>query len=431
VNTARPATAAACRAALLDARARVLALLDDLDDCDLVVPRLPTVNPLLWELGHVAWFQQRWTLRHLGNRQPLYLGEDALWDSAAVAHDRRWDLPLPGREATFAYAQGVLDAVLERLDRVPFDEREAHFHTLVLLHEDMHAEAFLYMRQALALPEPAVQGGGLAAADVPPAPRGDVELAGGRVRIGMPAGEAFVFDNEQDAHDVELAPFRLARAKVTQAEFAAFVDDGGYAREELWSAEGLAWRRERAAAMPVYWRRAEEGRYERRHFDRWVALEPALPVCCVSWFEAEAYCRWAGRRLPSEAEWEAAARHAGGGAPRTWPWGDAPPDAGRADLDQVRTWCSAESAFARGATPAGIVGMVGGAWEWTATTFGPYPGFVAGAYAEYSEPWFGTRKVLRGASFATRARIARNTYRNFFTPDRTDVPAGFRTAGDP
>lgn len=415
-----PTDAADLLACLRDARARTLALLEDLDDEQWLGPELAIVNPPRWELGHVAWFQEHWCLRRLRGRAPLLAGSDALFDSAAVAHDRRWRLTLPERTPTLGYARDVLAAVAAALEDAPaLTDDERDFHRLALYHEDMHGEAFVMMRQTLGYARPRdaqarSDGGGPCA--------GDVEVPGGTWRLGARsgAGAPFAFDNELEAHEVRLAPFRIARAPVTHAEFRAFVEDEGYARRELWSAAGWAWRAQAGARHPLHWRTLG-GAWERRSFERWVALEPHLPVHHVNAHEAEAWCRWAGRRLPSEAEWEVAA------GPARYPWGDGPPDGSRAQLDLVRCEPCEVGAHPAGDSPHGLRQMLGNVWEWTATPFGPYPGFRPGPYREYSEPWFGSHRVLRGGAFATRARLLRNTWRNFYTPERRDVLAGFRS----
>jgi iron(II)-dependent oxidoreductase len=410
-----------------DARRRTLELLAGLDDTRLLGPRLPSVNPPLWEVGHVGWFQERWVLRHANRRPPLWTDADALYDSAAVAHDTRWDLPLPLREQTLRYLARVEEQVLERLAGRPRAD-EVYFTLLSVFHEDMHAEASLYTRQTLAYPAPCLFGTADAApagGDTPWA--GEVPVAGGAFRLGADPGEPFVFDNEKWAHPVELQPFAIGRAPVTQAEFAAFVEDGGYRRPELWDIAGWAWRAGAAAEQPVYWRR-EAGGWLRRDFDRWVPLEPHRPVVHVNAYEAAAYCRWANRRLPSEAEWEAAASwEAAGGARRHFPWGEDGPTPERANLDGRALGCVGVAAHAAGDSPCGCRQMLGNVWEWTADTFGPYPGFVHDPYKEYSAPWFGDHQVLRGGCWATRGRLLRNTWRNFYRPDRRDVFAGFRT----
>jgi iron(II)-dependent oxidoreductase len=426
-----PSTPTALAAWVQDARRRTLSLIADLGDEQLLGPRLPTVNPPLWEVGHLAWFQEKWVLRHANSRPPLRTDADALYDSAAVAHDTRWDLPLPSRAETLRYLADVEEQVLARLaDRPGADE--VYFTLLSVFHEDMHAEALTYTRQTLAYPAPRVgawsettpQHGG-AGGDAPWV--GDVPVAGGTFRLGAEPGSGFVFDNEKWAHPVGLRPFAIARAAVTQAEFAAFVEDGGYRREALWGAEGWAWRQCEGAEQPVYWRR-EAGGWRRRDFDRWVPLEPHRPVIHVNWYEAEAYCRWAGRRLPTEAEWEAAASRVSGDGPKLpHPWGEAAPTPDRANLDGAALGCVGVAVHPAGDSPCGCRQMTGNVWEWTADPFRPYPGFVPDPYKEYSAPWFGDHKVLRGGCWATRSRLLRNTWRNFYRPQRRDVFAGFRT----
>ena len=410
-----------------DARQRTLELIADLSDEQLLGPHLAIINPLLWEIGHVAWFQEIWVLRHLCKEQSLRPDADTLYDSAAVPHATRWDLLLPSRDGTLRYMRQVQEAVLDRLAQQPLDRELAYFVQLSVFHEDMHTEAFTYTRQTLSYPRPRLSGLAADGALEGPLP-GDVEVPGGSFLLGATPEEPFVFDNEKWAHSVELRPFAIARAPVTQAEFAAFVEEACYQRREFWSEEGWRWRQATASEHPVYWERREGGRWWRRDFDRWLPLEPHLPVLHVSWYEAEAYCRWTGRRLPSEAEWEAAAAaEPGSGRKRRFPWGEAPPAPEQANLDSLNLGCLDVAALAAGDSPWGCRQMIGNVWEWTASDFLPYPGFTPDPYKEYSEPWFGTHKVLRGGCWATRGRLLRNTWRNFYRPDRRDVWAGFRT----
>ena len=426
-----PATSALPTAATIgewiaDARRRTFELVADLDDTQLLGPRLPIVNPLLWEIGHVAWFQEKWALGHALGEPPIRPDGDALWDSSAVAHDTRWDLPLPGREETLAYMREVRDRVLDRLARRYDDARLHYFALYGVFHEDMHDEAFTYTRQTHGYPAPRLSSVHPEPVASGPWP-GDVEVAGGTFLLGAARAEPFVFDNEKWAHPVEVAPFATARAPVTQDEFAAFVADGGYRRRELWSEEGWAWRTADGLDHPAYWRR-DGGGWRRRDFDRWVPLEPHRPVVHVSWHEADAYCRWARRRLPTEAEWEvAAALDPVSGTKRRFPWGETPPSSRHASLDGHGLGCADVAGFPDGDSAGGIRQMIGNVWEWTQSTFAPYPGFVPDDYAEYSQPWFFTHKVLRGGCWVTRARLLRNTWRNFYPPHRRDVWAGFRT----
>jgi iron(II)-dependent oxidoreductase len=410
-----------------DARERTCALIADLTPGQLLGPGLPHVNPLLWEIGHVAWFQERWVLRHAAGQPPIRADGDALYDSAAVPHDTRWDLPLPGLDETLRYMGQVRDRVLERLRQCEPSREDRYFTLLSVFHEDMHTEAFTYTRQTLGYPAPPLGMENSHGKEAGPLP-GDVGIPGGSFRLGATPDEPFVFDNEKWAHPVAVRPFAIAKAPVTQAEFAAFVADDGYRRRPLWSPEGWRWREEAGADCPVYWRREPGGGWLRRDFDRWVGLEPHRPVIHVNWYEADAYCRWARRRLPSEAEWEmAAAADPGRGPKRRFPWGAAPPTPDHANLDGRAMGCVDVGALPAGDSTGGCRQMIGNVWEWTADDFRPYPGFVADPYKEYSAPWFGTHKVLRGGCWATRGRLLRNTWRNFYRPDRRDVWAGFRT----
>jgi iron(II)-dependent oxidoreductase len=414
-----------------DARARTFSMVDDLDDDQMEVPYLPTVNPFLWELGHGIWFQEYWVLRHALGGASLIDDPDHLFDSTYVGHEMRWHMKLPDRAEVMRYGARVRDAVLERLTGEEPSPEVRYFVLLSVFHEDMHQEAFCYMRQTLGYPRPSWLSAPPPSA-VHPAADGDVVIPGGRVEIGASRDEPFVFDNEKWAHAIELEPFAIARTVVTQAQFAEFVEDGAYRRPELWSDRGWRWRQASGAESPVYWRHADDT-WQRRVFDSWHDLEPDLAVSHVNWYEADAWCQWAGRRLPTEAEWEVAATaevasDAFTGSRSEYPWGNTPePSLERANLDGSGGGPWPVSAAAAGDTPHGCRQMLGNVWEWTASDFLPYPDFVVDPYKQYSKPWFGCRKVLRGGCWMTRTRMLRPTWRNYFTPNRRDVFAGFRT----
>lgn len=446
---------------LRETRSRTLELVADLTDEQMIGPRLAIVNPPLWEIGHIAWTQEFWALRHLRRQKPLLEGADAIYNSSDVAHDTRWELLLPSREKTLEYMKSVLNRVTDSLSSQEPARETLYFYLLVIFHEDMHDEAIAYTRQTLAYPPPKLSVAPAHSNNIGSGPlTGDVEIPGGTFMLGATPDSPFVFDNEKWAHPVQVKPFRIARAPVTNAEFAAFVENGGYRKRKYWSDEGWRWLESggspaleqsfakffnkdqeygsssslQKAEHPVYWRREPGGRWLQRVFDTHVPPREHLPVLHVNWYEAEAYCNWAGRRLPTEAEWEMAASGAPGtdgrsvdGGKRLFPWGNEPPTPDRANLDWRAMGCVEVGALPNGDSAFGCRQMIGNVWEWTASDFQPYPGFVIDPYKEYSRPWFGTHKVLRGGCWTTRARLIRNSWRNFYTPDRRDVWAGFRT----
>ncbi|MFT5052066.1 MAG: iron(II)-dependent oxidoreductase [Chlamydiales bacterium] len=417
-----------------DVRRRTLALVADLSDEQLSVPLMEIVNPLLWELGHVAFFSDHFVLRELGwTSQPMFEHAQQLFDSTGVEHDSRWGLSLPSRAGVLDYLERVQQRIAEGLLSSEPSARATQVMLLSVLHEDMHGEALTYTRQTLGYPAPPDCGTGAQLPRIEDDLRraGDVHVPGGVMQLGSRADAAcFVFDNEQPIHEVSVAPFEIARTAVTEAQFEEFVQARGYQREEFWCSAGWVWRESAGLECPSTWRRVGAS-WLRRRFDQESCLEEHAPICHVNWFEAQAYCRWAGRRLPSETEWELAAT---GGAPREpapLMAADATPG-GRLDqvanLDGHLGRCADVGAFVASASPYGCLQMVGNVWEWTASAFGPYPGFVAGTpYRDYSEPWFGDRKVLRGGAWATASRLASARYRNFFPPYRNDIFAGFRT----
>lgn len=364
----------ALAAALVASRARTLALLDAYAaalGAALAVPYAEQINPPLWEAGHLGWFQDYWIARNRqrargvdcdpGHVRPAgrLAGADALYDSSLVVHASRWQLPLPGLAATRDYLAASLDDTLRLLAAAAETDAGLYFYRLALFHEDMHAEAAVYMAQALDIGLPA------ALAPVPvrlPAAR-SLALAGGRFSLGR-ADAGFAFDNELAAHAVDLAGFEIDSVVLSWRRYLPFVDATG-------------------ASPPRYLRRRGSG-WQARRFGVWHDLDLDQPAVHLGAHEADAWCRWAGRRLPTEAEWEFAA-------------------ATRPDF----RW--------------------GAVWEWTASHFLPYPGFAAHPYRDYSSPWFGERRVLRGAGGATSPRMAHPRYRNFFPPERNDIHSGFRS----
>ena len=407
-------------------RNRTLELVGDLTDEQLVVPNIDILNPVIRELGHVAFFYDIFLLRNLETKEFLLSGADKIYDSFKVDHQDRWDLQLPSRKETLDYMQQVMERSVDWLGSHKPNAKETYLYLLTVLHEDMHDEALTMMRQTLKYSPPQLsnhQGGPETVNRRKGSLSGDVEIPGGTFQVGAGPGTPFLFDNEKWAHPVRVSAFRISRAPVTNAQFAAFVDDEGYLRSEFWSHQGWVWRTKRVATQPNYWKRDRNGWYH-WNFNQLVPLEEDSPVVHVNWYEAEAYCHWAKRRLPSEAEWELAASAEptanGKGIKkrkRRYPWGDDPPSPDRVNLDSRHLGAVSVWSFPAGDSAFGCRQMLGNVWEWTDSAFYPFPGYIVDwPYQEYSAPWFGSRKVLKGGAWTTRSRLANNSYRNFFLP---------------
>jgi len=429
-----PLTSALLIAMLDDARQRTLELTQDLPAQRHLGPKLSTVNPPQWEIGHVGFFHDHFVLHQLHGLPSYQIpNAQALYDSMGVAHDKRWTLDLPSMADTFAYLRTVRDTMVSQLPEGLTDSATSYVWQLATFHEDMHGEAFAYTRQTLADPRPVIAppAGGLAPLDVGGLD-GEVFVPGGEHTLGADQTVAFRFDNEKPTYTQVCAPFTIDIAPITNAAFARFVQAGGYENPAYWSPAGWVWREGQSVTAPRYWRRGPAG-WQIRDFDRWLPLPPNAPVSHVSQHEANAYCQWAGRRLPTELEWEVAASRQAqgqtlGSHKNLYPWGDEPHGASLANTDGYRVGCVDVAAYPNGDSALGCRQMLGNVWEWTSSLFKPYPGFSADLYAEYSEPWFADgRVVLRGGSWATRSRYLNNNTRNFFPPERNDIIAGFRT----
>jgi len=420
---------------LQDARNRTLELIQDLDEKQIIGPKLPYLNPIRWEIGHIAYFYEYFILRNLyGSDSVLGDKADQIYDSICIEHEVRWDLPLLNRADTLLYMKTILELLCERLQKEKITEKESFIYQFGIFHEDMHTEAFFSARQALEYPSPII-----AISEKAPdtnnssIPLGWAKIPGGEFNLGAPKNAPFLFDNEKWAHKVRVEPFEISQAPITNSEFQAFVDDGGYQQESLWTHNGWKWRQEMNAQHPVYWLPNGLKSWRERRFDQISSLLPNLPIIHVNWFEADAFCRWAGVRLPTEVEWEVAALGVldqNGRLTLTkkrYPWGEEEPNASYANIDgrylgpiDVNTLVKSDSTF-------GCRQMIGNVWEWTADTFKPYPDFSADIYKEYSTVLFGETKVLRGGAWTTRGRMINGTYRNYYEPDRRDIFSGFRT----
>jgi iron(II)-dependent oxidoreductase len=416
------------------ARDRTRALTDAVDDADLTRQHSPLMSPLVWDLTHIGNQEELWLLRDVGGRDPL-LPEtvDRLYDAFQHARSDRPALPLLSPAPSRQYVQDVRGRVLDLLEGTPLHGRpllERGFaFGMIVQHEQQHDETMLATHQ-LRFGEPVLAAAPPpgAAADAARLPA-EVLIPGGPFTMGT-STEPWALDNERPAHDVDVPAFWIDTTPVTNAAFARFIDDGGYDDERWWTPAGWRHRQEAGLSAPLFWRRDGDSGWLRRVFGRLEPIGANEPVVHVCWYEADAYARWAGRRLPTEAEWEKAARHdPATGRSRRYPWGDDEPTPERANLGQRHLRPAEAGAYPEGASPAGVRQLIGDVWEWTSTWFQPYPGFRAWPYREYSEVFFGgDYPVLRGGSFGSDAAAVRGTFRNWDYPIRRQIFSGFRTA---
>ena len=416
--------------ALLDVRSRTLALVEGLNDEEMMGKVLPTVNPLKWEIAHAAYFHETWVLRHLGGQAAVNEKADELFDSINIQHEDRWDLPLPSLANTFEYMSSVLQYELELLRNIELDDYAKYFYLLALFHEDMHNEAFIYTRQTLSYPKPNfIKSRNYSSlnSDHTVNRNEDISIPGGSFMLGAERKNEFIFDNEKWAHAVKVAPFKIAKFAVSNEQYLEFVEDDGYKKEKYWSDEAWRWRQIKNLQHPVYWKKDSNDNWYVKTFDVWESLRPSHAVMHVSWYEAVAFCKWSNRRLPTEAEWEFAAASNPNVAKDNHYEKIINPDGIDANLDCTNLGTVNVAAFPKSDNAFGCRQMFGNVWEWTSSTFKPYPGFSPDWYSEYSRPLFEQTKVLRGGAWTTRSRMLRNTLRNYYGPDRNDVFAGFRT----
>ena len=355
---------------LAGARQRTLELVEPLDDRQLNRVYSPLLSPLAWDLGHIANFEELWLVQTIGDREPLRGELGRFYDAIENPRRTRGELPILRDDELRSYLADVRERTLEVLDEVEIDAdnadpllREGFVYEMLLAHELQHNETMLqllmlvddYQLPASIQPPGALAGGGET-----------IRVEAGEYSIGAP-GTGFAYDNERPAHQVELAGFEIERTPVSNGAYIEFIEDTG-------------------AGAPMYWEAAGDGDWFHTAMGRRDPIDPTAPVLHVSWEEADAFARWAGKRLPTEFEWEAA----------------------RSELDGL-----------------------GAAWEWTSSHFLAYPGFEAFPYPEYSEAFFGDEhRVLRGASWATHPSVARPTFRNWDLPPRRQIFAGLRCARD-
>ncbi len=432
--------------ALKSTHQKVVDLVNTLSDDQLSMPYHPGVNPPLWEIGHAAFFFEIFILKALDNAESFDPSMDDIWDSFNIDHEDRW-LPgmIPSRDNTLHYVDEIHKRILARIETNELTQDDLYLYKYAIFHQNMHVESLIWARQTMAFPKME-----FAAANNKAIPHGDeatlgdAEIPAGRYWIGMPAkseqfaGEDFAFDNEKPGFEIDIESFKISKTLVSNQAFLAFVEAGGYEDETLWSWGGKKWLRTEhdfgippekqlsLAKHPLYWKQ-EKGEWLERHFDQWKPLVPEYPVTHISHFEAEAFCNWAGRRLPTEYEWEVAALANKKDQPhRKFPWGD-DMDASKVDMDGVHVAHVPVTAYPEGDSIFGCRQMLGTVWEWTSSQYLPYAGFTVDMYVFMSTLQFGYHKTTKGGSCATSSILIRGSYRQAYLPDRTDVFVGFRT----
>ncbi|MET8679310.1 ergothioneine biosynthesis protein EgtB [Streptomyces sp. NPDC004647] len=420
--------------ALIAARERTSTLTSCVEEPDLTAQHSPLMSPLVWDLAHIGNQEELWLLRAVGGHEALRPDIDKVYDAFEHPRAERPSLPLlPPAEAR-GYVADVRTRVLDVLERTPLRGGplvDAGFaFGMIAQHEQQHDETMLITHQLRRGP---------AALTAPPPPGPPANEAALPAEVLVPGGpftmgsstEPWALDNERPGHFCDVPDFFIDTVPVANGAYARFIEDGGYDDPRWWTPQGWAYIREHALVAPLFWQR-EGGQWLRRRFGAVEPVPAQEPVLHVSWYEADAYARWAGRRLPTEAEWEKAARHdPATGRSRRYPWGDADPSAEHANLGQRHLQPAPVGAYPEGASPLGVRQLMGDVWEWTASDFLAYPGFAPFPYREYSQVFFGSaHKVLRGGSFAVDPVACRGTFRNWDLPIRRQIFSGFRTARD-
>lgn len=426
---------------LTEARERTLLLISGLSDEDLHRQHDPLMSPIIWDVGHVAHFEELWLTQNLDG--PIEFSEmPGMYNPFEHPRATRAALALPTLTQMMERLSEIRLRVFDRLESLEWNDdnpllKGGYVFNMVLQHEYQHNETILQTLQLkkgepyqparrTPFPSSAKQR---VANDSQLAGR-MVSFAGGRVTIGTTDRSA-AYDNERPRHEIELRPFLIDRTSVTNAEYLDFILDGGYNRAEFWSEAGRQWATETGAVAPKHWFRDGDGWFSRA-MDITRPIDPSRPVCHVCYYEAEAFANWSGKRLPTEFEWEAAASwDPSTRQSRGFPWGETTPSSKLANIDQLSFDVSPIDTYDANVSPIGCYGMIGDVWEWTSSDFHGYPGFETFPYKEYSEEFFGSAyKVLRGGSWATRPGAIRNTFRNWDYPIRRQIFSGFRCARD-
>lgn len=435
--------------ALESTHQKITGLINTLSDDDLSISYHQGVNPPLWEIGHAAFFFEVFILKALDKEKSFNPLMDDIWDSFNIDHKDRWKPKMiPPKEKTLHYVSEIHKRILSRIEANELTQDDLYLYKYAIFHQNMHIESLIWARQTMAykkmmfsqadshkMPLDTISGKNTAL--------GDAEIPAGSYWIGMPASsdkfasDDFAFDNEKPGFTIKLDSFKISKTLVSNQEFLNFVEDGGYENPKYWSWGGKKWLKTKhdygippeenlkPPKHPIYWKQ-EEGEWLERYFDEWKPLVSDYPVTHVSFFEVEAYCNWAGRRLPTEYEWEAAALGNQNKQLRKYPWGNTM-DAQKVDMDGIHLAHVPVTAYPEGDSVFGCRQMLGTVWEWTSSQYLPYDGFAVDMYVFMSTLQFGYHKTTKGGSCATSSILIRGSYRQAYLPERTDVFVGFRT----
>ncbi|PPS42733.1 ergothioneine biosynthesis protein EgtB [Chroococcidiopsis sp. TS-821] len=390
--------------ALQQCRHSTLALFQAIDYDTFCRQAHPEFSPVGWHLGHIAYTEALWILEHCAKRPRLFPEFGRLFIADGLPKAERQNLP------TLAQVQHYLDTVrsqvLEYLEIADLDQQERLWRWLIQ-HESQHSETIAFVLELLKVQS------GYSVQDVPSAPPSEmIEIPAGYCELGNDSVDAM--DNERPVHRVYLDTYWIDRYPTTCGQYQEFINAGGYQNSQWWSEAGWQWLQQAQVTHPLYWQN----------------VTADSPVYGVSWYEAEAYARFVGKRLPTEAEWEKAASwDATHECRRTYPWGDTILGAQKCNYNCAVGRTTPVDTYPNGQSPYGCYDMLGNVWEWTASLFQGYPGFTHYPYIGYSQVYFDAQHyVLRGGSWATRPWALRCSFRNWYHPHIRQIFAGFRCA---
>ena len=413
-------------------RNRTLELVKTLEKDDFIVQTAFFMSPPKWHIGHVSWIYEA-IMSKLNNNYEFYSKEfseylNSYYQQFGVPHDKglRGVISRPTLDQIFQYFNTINQKVENFVKSKKLEDKEMRLLTMGIHHECQHQELLVYDLQHLL----AEKYRPVKKKNIPKQNQHEKELIkikGGLYKMGY-NGENYCYDIELPEHLVYLNDYKIDKFPVTNEQYLKFIDDGGYETYKYWLSDGWEKVKENKWKAPMYWEKIED-QWHTRDFLGIEKINPNKPVCHVSYYEADAYCKWAGKRLPTEAEWEKASCWDESKQEKTvYPWGNKQPSEENCNLLESNYWgCTEIGTYPNGTSPSGCQQMIGDVWEWTSSEFTGYPGFKSG-FDEYNDKWFSNQKVLRGGSFGTPKISIRGSYRNFFRLDERWLFSGFRCA---